>query len=434
MRRALGPSTSGELIDDVLASLEAQSQAYRWRLWLVPRRRLMWVLAAIALVITLLAGTTAGNRAIDLFSDPGVIAFSSATYSRGDYGGLSSDQQGLFTISVRGGGQNLLVPIQDKQWIETNGAPDHVVHGGLAVRWSPDGTRVAFRQDGYPQGLYVVNRDGSDPRRLADVPGPPAVTSEEIASFAWSPDGSRIAYISPIMPAWPPDGAQNGSLFVIDVGSGEVDRLNGAANGSVAWSPDGSTIAFARTQRFTDALVLIDADGTDERFFEYGYLKRNHLGPIAWSPDGTRIALVQERFGGAGEGDYLMVVRSDGSDPRELDHWQSGCCQHGAFGGLIEWSPDGTSVATPIFVPTPSAGQWRVLRTAADGSGAQVSILGHWFDWSPDGSRLVVSAPGTQIDDGRYQAGVSVSAIYIVDADGSNRRWLADGDYPAWSP
>jgi Tol biopolymer transport system component len=68
--------------------------------------------------------------------------------------------------------------------------------------------------------------------------------------------------------------------------------------------------------------------------------------------------------------------------------------------------------------------------TAASGSGDWASIDGTWFDWSPDGSQLVVSAPGAQIDGSPYRK----SAVYVVDADGSNRRWLADGDHPQWSP
>jgi hypothetical protein len=25
-------------------------------------------------------------------------------------------------------------------------------------------------------------------------------------------------------------------------------------------------------------------------------------------------------------------------------------------------------------------------------------------------------------------------AIHVINADGSDRRWLADGEYPAWAP
>jgi dipeptidyl aminopeptidase/acylaminoacyl peptidase len=47
--------------------------------------------------------------------------------------------------------------------------------------WSPNGKRIAFARVG--DGVYTMNADGSDPKRLSAGRGP-----------AWSPDGKRIAF------------------------------------------------------------------------------------------------------------------------------------------------------------------------------------------------------------------------------------------------
>ena len=58
------------------------------------------------------------------------------------------------------------------------------------VRWSPDGTRLAFigREGGKPQVLVVDVADGRA-RALTDAPQPPR-------SLAWSPDSRALAYVA----------------------------------------------------------------------------------------------------------------------------------------------------------------------------------------------------------------------------------------------
>ena len=51
---------------------------------------------------------------------------------------------------------------------------------GRSPTWSPDGTRIAYSND----GIWVMNADGTDPRQLTDTGFSPT----------WSPDGTRIAY------------------------------------------------------------------------------------------------------------------------------------------------------------------------------------------------------------------------------------------------
>jgi Tol biopolymer transport system component len=285
---------------------------------------------------------------------------------------------------------------------------------------------VAFRLYGDQPGIYVMNRDGSGLRRLVEAFGPllgaTVGSTETSSSFAWSPDGARIVFISPEGSTWPPETTNNGRLYVVDVDRGGERVVNESAAATVAWSPDGSTIAFGRDGVSTSSLVLIHADGSGERSFDYTYHRQNHLGAISWSPDGSAIAFIQERFGGGAgaEGDYLMVVNADGTEPREVAYWESGCCYHGPFGGVLEWAPDASQIAIGDRV-------W-----ATDGSGVRLALNGYHVDWSPDGSQLVYSGPGPSVPGS--PRGWKSTAIYVIDADGSDQRWLADGDYPAWSP
>jgi Tol biopolymer transport system component len=102
---------------------------------------------------------------------------------------------------------------------------------------------------------------------------------------------------------------------------------------------------------------------------------------------------------------------------------ESGCCYHGPFGGVLEWSPDGSLIANPVGNA--------ITVWATDGSGERLSLTGWHVDWSPDGSQLVYSGPGPSVPGS--PRGWKSTAIYVIDADGSDQRWLADGDYPAWS-
>ena len=77
-------------------------------------------------------------------------------------------------------------------------APKLVIGGDRTestARFSPDGKRIAFiaNRDGAPQ-VYVADADGGDVRRITDVPigaQPPLV---------WSPDGAKVAFVSDVYP------------------------------------------------------------------------------------------------------------------------------------------------------------------------------------------------------------------------------------------
>lgn len=197
------------------------------------------------------------------------------------------------------------------------------------VRWSPDGSRLAFigREGGKPQVLVVEIADGRV-RAVTDSPQPPR-------SLSWSPDGRGIAYVAlverqpeafyslPEKPAaaqWAPSarviqtypyrtdsqgwltpgdtqvfvvGAEGGASRRITRGSGDW----GARDEAPAWLPDGSAVivsgdtdpAARRRANQSDLWLWPVAEGAAPR-----QLTRDdgsEQSP-AVSPDGARVAYV----------------------------------------------------------------------------------------------------------------------------------------------
>jgi Tol biopolymer transport system component len=297
---------------------------------------------------------------------------------------------------------------------------------------APDGGRI-----------FTARADGEDVRKLTDGPG---IATDPI----WSPDGTRIAYH-----LWR-DGADH--LVVMDAGGGDPITLatNPASDRyclggePVAWSPDGTSLLFPTRDGGCSGgydLNVVAADGSSPatRLLAPGM----HSVFGSWSPDGTQIA----------------YVGSEGSDPSGLyvaDVGPEGALAGGLVGERIgpdlgpnltdldadpaqgavhepRWSPDGTELAmvastTGFFIGEDE----RIYIVEADGSGEQLLTeqAGN-PQWSPDGQRLAFQRVVDPSE--RWNDRPCTVRTWIVDADGTNERELADiedgCDYPAvWSP
>ena len=148
---------------------------------------------------------------------------------------------------------------------------------GSSPAWSPDGTRIAYRS----RGIWVINSDGTDQKRIVD----------NARSYAWSPDGTRIAY-------WGVNRG-NGICWVVNADGTDPRQLTDTGR-SPAWSPDGTRIAYNN-----EGIWVMNADGTDPQ-----QLTDTGFSPT-WSPDGTRIAYKRV-------GLHLWVVNADGTGPQQL--------------------------------------------------------------------------------------------------------------------
>ena len=427
------------VFDRVIGQLDAtpqrRSSSLTWRL-----PRFVPILLPVALLLSALIGVAlfTGGR-VTPSGDVGDIAFVHVTYrpttpEQDSHGYLwdrtiPSDPR-ILTAATDGGEPNALVAVPGSVQPPDLSNPNVLIGSGWnskligpAVRWSPDGTYVAFRLFNDQAGIYVMNRDGSGLSRLVDLPLDSGTGMPFSAGLDWSSDGTRIAYVHPF--------GMEGGLYVVDVQDGRSTRIADRASRTVAWSPDGSTIAFAHTvsgQRVTSSeLRVVGADGTGERLLIESDVDAP-IRAVAWAPDGSKVAFVRDTIH-ASDTRTLYVVNSDGSGLRDLAGWSAdGCCIWVTTDEPLAWSPDGRLIA--LIPPTLADAHDAIVLVQADGSGERVLTEGNYFDWSPDGSQLVVSDAG-----GPYLYGQAFDSysIYVVNADGTGRRWLANGEYPAWS-
>lgn len=191
---------------------------------------------------------------------------------------------------------------------------------------------------------------------------------------------------------------------------GQSRRLENSCGFQAAWSPDGKRLAFDRPggEAAPPTLWIIDADGTHAAEIAGG----RDLGHPECSPDGSRIA-AQSLSTGA-----LVLMQPDGTRVTELT------ASIGMEYDRPSWSPDGTGI---LFTRLDTL--WVVDVNSGTAHVIAVPELRQMNNprWSPDGSRISVGA-----------AAAHRLGTYVMNADGSSPKLLADGNADAtvasWSP
>ena len=268
---------------------------------------------------------------------------------------LSPALSGRIVMQTSSGGAILTASVQ-------GGQPTTISHG-LDPAWSPDGKQIAVARWTEPQGIYLMNADGSNDRLIYRMNGTKSPT--------WSPDGAKIAFTwlyktvrrgggsfggAPLptsgpsqdywrvsivdvntgnktdlpldndgfafAPDWGPDGrlifkALRG-LGVSDEAGPATRLTDNQLHASPAWSPDGKRVAFMSHQHDHWDIAVMNSDGSGQGFLTqtpsiYGTTPVNNVAP-AWSPDGSSIAFLSDR-----EGDWrIYVMDADGANQRRL--------------------------------------------------------------------------------------------------------------------
>jgi dipeptidyl aminopeptidase/acylaminoacyl peptidase len=246
--------------------------------------------------------------------------------------------------------------------IQADGSNLQRITDGVDPIWSPDGKQIAFTRWRDPRGVWVVDADGSNERRVFDW--------DEARWPSWSPDGSQILFSrqhggrteskercffgfcfdipakphwrlgiaqgsdgafreppSPLIslaPDWSPQGEQvvfSGEHgLVIQTVDGEVSYqiTNDGRDIGAVWSPDGQRLAFTRRQHDHWEVYVVDADGrnlsrlTDTPERPDGQ-PGNSAAP-AWSPDGKSLAFVTDRTGTW----EIWVMRASGRQQKAM--------------------------------------------------------------------------------------------------------------------
>lgn len=274
-------------------------------------------------------------------------------------------------------------------------------------RISPDGRQVVYTRgwvdkmnDRWESSIWVVNVDGTRPRHLVEGSSP-----------RWSPDGTRIAFTAP-------DDEGDTQIWVrwmdAEGAVSQVTRLT-ESPGDLAWSPDGTRLSFT---------MDVPAENPTAAAWNVSLPRPEGAD---WTPGpriverliyrGDRRGFLEETF------EHVFVVPATGGTPRQLT---SGDMDYGSpvwepsgesmlFSGLLIEDADYMWQESEIYRLDVRTGEVTQVTTRKGPDGRPLP--------SPDGSRIAyVGRDTTGLD-------YAESAIYVMDADGSNPRALtADQD------
>jgi dipeptidyl aminopeptidase/acylaminoacyl peptidase len=274
---------------------------------------------------------------------------------------------------------------------------------------SPDGKQIIYTRgwidklnDRRASSVYVMNADGTRPRKLVDGSG-----------AVWSPDGSRIAYTAQGDPNNTPQ------IFVRYMDAeGAVTQVTRVTTspGGLRWSPDGKSIGF--TMQVPNNSPNSRAESAASAFRPRG---------ATWTAAPRVVNTLDYRQDGVGFNadvtQQIFVVPADGGTPRQVTHGQWSA-------GAANWTPDGKGFLFASGPRIPDAEyEWRqsdvYLADAATGAIKQLTKRNgpdNGPAMSPDGKWIAYtgydSTSDTWID----------SKMYIMASDGSGSRLLLDMD------
>lgn len=299
-------------------------------------------------------------------------------------------------------------------WImNVDGSRNRFLTEGSSLRWSPDGTRIAFVREGEPQGSQIFVRwmdaEGATTQvtRVEKSPG----------SIAWSPDGEHIAFVMtvPSRDDFPsvqlpsrPDGAKWTAdpkvvtrlryrrdrrgyiddgyrhIFLVPATAGTPRRITDGDwnHGSPEWTPNGAEILFAAL-RIEDAEHAwreseIYAANVETREIRQLTTRQGPDGNPKVSPDGRWVAYTGNDFT---DDTYitqrLYVMGIDGSDPREITGDLDRTPRQ------ITWAADSRAV----YFTARSEGRQQLHRASLGGEVRQITDGTHLFSLSSMTSR-----------------------------------------------
>lgn len=316
----------------------------------------------------------------------------------------------------------------------------------------------------------TTSDDAVDVLQLVDYLDYESVSNPQI-----SPDGKTILYTRNSIDKV--KDRRKSSLWMMDSDGGRNRQL--MSGGSGYWSPEGTRIAFVKADDNSNPQIYVrfmDGEGLTTQVTDFEHAPR----AISWSPDGSQLAFVarvplkdkwsvqlpgrpkgatwtedpvvidtlhyrQDRVGFTNSGfDHIFLVPAIGGTPRQLTdgEWNVGKRGLGVIAGAprLEWSPNGKTIAFDGPGKPIEPGLWfeshiNLVNVMNGQMTALTPGTGSYGDpaFSPDGKKIAFAGYP------EHNTSYPVSKLYVIDADGSDLRILAEDlpDGPTglrWAP
>jgi len=206
-----------------------------------------------------------------------------------------------------------------------------------------DQGKIVFTHGPSNNELWVVQDDGTNPRRILAMPSP-------IYTPRWSPNGSRIAFVSP---------DDTNIKLISEDGSGMAE-VPGTIMGEtgLTWNAEGTGLVYGAFCTCCEYLRAVNLDGSNNRTFYQrasGIMKYPDARPGV-PPALSHVVYFPFRCGATVESTEFFtveMVREGGADfvsipwsPNVNVHW------------FARWSPDGSKLVTPVRILT--TGEWAI--------------------------------------------------------------------------